>query len=194
MMLPSDIVLVQDKKFKKYVQMYAKDQVRIGLGVISIRPGSGCTRGIRRPRGCTHYARTRAAPQCTPSHVATRFAAETDLTAMRDAAESLLCRLRRRVPDARGARHQGTHDGGRLMPGAHDTVYPPNTIYSPNEASNVRAVGTSAGSREPRTRDRPAAAAAAAATARRSLAPPRTPHAARPRTGGGLDTISITIL
>ena len=26
MMLPSDIALIQDKKFRKYVQMYAKDQ------------------------------------------------------------------------------------------------------------------------------------------------------------------------
>lgn len=29
MMLPSDLVLVQDKEFRAFVKMYAKDQVRI---------------------------------------------------------------------------------------------------------------------------------------------------------------------
>lgn len=50
----------------------------------------------------------------------------------------------------------------QLRPGAHEIHRIYCCIYAPNEASNVRAVGTSAGSREPRTRDRPAAAATAA--------------------------------
>ena len=65
MMLPSDIVLVQDKKFKKYVQMYAKDQVRIGLGVsilgqdLDAREGSGAhadahTMHAHAPRNAHH--------------------------------------------------------------------------------------------------------------------------------------------
>lgn len=28
MMLPTDLVLIQDEKFKKYVSMYAKDQAK----------------------------------------------------------------------------------------------------------------------------------------------------------------------